>query len=390
MRSHECSEEAASRRPHKRVRLLVSIIGWLMATSLPSVCPAAEPLPRSVLIIDQLGPNGPFNTAIASGIRAATSRDSGAPVSIYTEFLDLARFDSPEYDAIMRTTLEQKYGRKPIGVILVIGFEGLQHVLAWRKTLWPEVPVVFAFINEASLAQLSLPSDVTGRTFRLTFRDGVVAARLLVPGLKRLALIGEPLALLSSKSDLDRELAAYKDQIEIIDLMGLTMAEIKRRVATLHLKGHHVTVETALTGELAPVLGDRVQLQQVVLNLVMNAAEAMALVTDRPRLLRVVSESYDGLGVLVRVEDSGRGIDPGDANRVCQPFFTTKAKGMGMGLAICRDIAEAHHGKLWASPGPRFGTVFHLVLPAAEQRARDAKARGQAEKVLHDGPVKVA
>jgi C4-dicarboxylate-specific signal transduction histidine kinase len=157
-----------------------------------------------------------------------------------------------------------------------------------------------------------------------------------------------------------------------------------------HLKDHRVTVETALTGGLAPVLGDRVQLQQVVLNLVMNAVEAMDLVTDRPRLLRVVSEPYEGLGVLVRVEDSGPGIDPGDANRMFKPFFTTKAKGMGMGLAICRGIAEAHHGKLWASPGARFGTVFQLVLPAAEQQARDGKARGQAEKALHDGPVKVA
>jgi len=111
---------------------------------------------------------------------------------------------------------------------------------------------------------------------------------------------------------------------------------------------------------------------------------------DRPRLLKVVSQPYEGLGVLVRVEDSGAGIASSDANRMFQPFFTTKAKGMGMGLAICRSIAEAHHGKLWASPGARFGTVFHLVLPAAEQHARDTKALGQPEKVLHDGPVKVA
>jgi signal transduction histidine kinase len=70
--------------------------------------------------------------------------------------------------------------------------------------------------------------------------------------------------------------------------------------------------------------------------------------------------------VLVRVEDSGAGIDPGDVDRVFQPFFTTKPKGMGMGLAICRAIAEAHHGKLWASPGVRFGAIFHLILPSAE------------------------
>jgi signal transduction histidine kinase len=90
----------------------------------------------------------------------------------------------------------------------------------------------------------------------------------------------------------------------------------------------------------------------------------MDTVTDRLRLLRLVSQPYGGLGVLVRVEDSGAGIDPGDVDRVFQPFFTTKSKGMG--LAICRSIAEAHHGKLWASPGVRFGAIFHLVLPSAE------------------------
>src|SRR5690349_6732031 len=118
MRLYGDLQEVVSSEARDFVRLLASIVGWLMTAAF-GVCMAAEPLPRSVLIIDQLGPNGPFNTAIASGIRAATSRDSGGPVSIYTEFLDLARFDSPEYDAIMRSTLEQKYGRMPIGVILV-------------------------------------------------------------------------------------------------------------------------------------------------------------------------------------------------------------------------------------------------------------------------------
>jgi signal transduction histidine kinase len=152
-----------------------------------------------------------------------------------------------------------------------------------------------------------------------------------------------------------------------------------------HLKDHRVTVETALTGGLPPVSGDRVQLQQVVMNLVMNAADAMDTVTDRPRLLRVESESYGGLGVLVRVEDSGAGIDPGDVDRVFQPFFTTKPKGMGMGLAICRSIAEAHYGKLWASPGVRFGAIFHLILPSAEPPEEDSP--GKSDEARRTGPL---
>jgi signal transduction histidine kinase len=112
------------------------------------------------------------------------------------------------------------------------------------------------------------------------------------------------------------------------------------------------------------VLADRVQLQQVLINLVINGAEAMASVTDRERLLLVATDIDDTGAVRVAVTDSGTGIDPGDLERIFEPFFTTKSSGMGMGLSICRSIVESHGGRLWvASTGPN-GTTFNLTLPS--------------------------
>jgi signal transduction histidine kinase len=139
-------------------------------------------------------------------------------------------------------------------------------------------------------------------------------------------------------------------------------------LAAADLRKHDITVDAALADGLPPVLGDGVQLKQVLMNLVTNAAEAMATVTDRPRTLHLTSNRGPEGGVLVRVEDSGPGIAPDDLERIFKAFHTTKATGMGMGLSISRSIVEAHHGRLWASTGARFGAVFHLALPAAGSR----------------------
>jgi PAS domain S-box-containing protein len=124
-------------------------------------------------------------------------------------------------------------------------------------------------------------------------------------------------------------------------------------------------VETRLElGEGIPkVLADRVQLQQVVLNLMMNAIEAMGSVPNGARLLGVDSELRDGRDILISVKDSGPGIDPADLDRIFDRFFTTKSNGMGMGLSICRSIVEAHNGRLWAEPDVRPGSVFRISLP---------------------------
>jgi len=129
------------------------------------------------------------------------------------------------------------------------------------------------------------------------------------------------------------------------------------------LQSHQIIVRTELADDLPLVLADRVQLQQVILNLTTNAIDAMSSVAGRSRILRLRSEIQEPHGVLVSVEDSGFGIDPKNVDRIFETFFTTKSGGMGMGLAICRSIIEAHHGRLWASAGTQDGSVFQFTLP---------------------------
>jgi signal transduction histidine kinase len=126
-----------------------------------------------------------------------------------------------------------------------------------------------------------------------------------------------------------------------------------------------VLFDTKLTNDLPPVLGDRVQLQQVLINLITNATDAMADVTARPKTLTISSSCNDELQVEVAVADAGVGIDPKHQGRIFEPFFTTKSDGMGMGLAICRGIVEAYGGRLWATSNHDFGTTVRFAFPAA-------------------------
>jgi signal transduction histidine kinase len=130
------------------------------------------------------------------------------------------------------------------------------------------------------------------------------------------------------------------------------------------LEAAGIAVELRLASELPLTCAHRVQLQQVVLNVVTNAADAMRTITDRARVLRMESKSFESTSVEVTVEDSGMGIEPENADHIFDAFFTTKADGMGMGLAICRSIVEAHSGTLSVSSNIPYGSVFRLVLPS--------------------------
>ncbi len=129
-----------------------------------------------------------------------------------------------------------------------------------------------------------------------------------------------------------------------------------------------VTARTKLAAGLPAVLGDRVQLQQVILNLIMNAIDAMIMITDRPRTL-LIKSAKDADGVLIQVQDSGKGLDPEHSDRIFESFFSTKPQGIGIGLSISSSIVEAHGGRLWATPGSAYGAVFQLILPKAESSA---------------------
>jgi predicted ATPase/signal transduction histidine kinase len=153
----------------------------------------------------------------------------------------------------------------------------------------------------------------------------------------------------------------------IQEVLTLTRSELQR---------YGIVLYTDLAANVQPVFGDRVQLQQVLRNLIINGVEAMSAVMDRPKVLAIKSQSIEADGVRVAVEDTGTGLDPATADRVFDPFFTTKPDGMGMGLSICRTIIEAHGGRLWAAPNTPHGIILQFKLPADGQDVSSASHIG--------------
>jgi len=606
------------------LRILILLIAGLVTT----VCAAA--LPRSVLIIDQYGPGLPFSVGISSGIRAAMISGSATQVSVYHEQLDLARFRGSDYEHSLNALFRIKYSDKQVGAIIAVGPAALEYVLRSRAELWPEVPVVFTFVDKPTITQLRLPPDVTGITLQSQPRDMVAVARTLVPNIKRIALVGDPPENQTYYRDLKKEIPIVAPDLEFIDLTGLTMTELRKRVAALpddtvilhtsiysdgegnslipadavarvaemanrpivvdldthfgrgtvgglittssslgdaagkialrvlngeiaanipvkesdlakpifdwrqlnrfgiseatlpaasevrfreltaweqyhwqimliaaalaiqttlivwlyyehrrrryaeadsrkalarfadmnriatageltasiaheikqplaamvtsakaglrwlaketpdldetreamkdvvkagdraneiirsiramfkkdsrveatvdlnnviqdvlrlvqgELETQGIFVQSGLTRPLPAVRGHSGQLQQVIMNLVRNAADAMHSVSGRPRVLTVKTAVHDPDDVLLSIEDSGTGIASEDIERIFESFFTTKSQGMGMGLSICRSIIEAHSGRLWASSSVDHGSVFNISLPTAK------------------------
>jgi C4-dicarboxylate-specific signal transduction histidine kinase len=129
-----------------------------------------------------------------------------------------------------------------------------------------------------------------------------------------------------------------------------------------------IALNTYLTDELIRVQGDRVELQQVIVNLILNAVEAMSSIDERMGELTIKIEKRETEGgVLVQVRDSGPGISPENLDRVFKPFYTTKTSGVGMGLSICRSIINRHGGRLWAGSNEPRGAVFQFMLPPAQE-----------------------
>jgi C4-dicarboxylate-specific signal transduction histidine kinase len=155
-----------------------------------------------------------------------------------------------------------------------------------------------------------------------------------------------------------RKAPARRDAVEINDAILEVIALTRTEAAN-----NSVSVRTQLAGGLPRVQGDRVQLQQVLLNLIINAIEAMRDVGEEEREL-LISTSHEPDGVSVEVRDSGPGFAPADLDRVFEAFYTTKPSGLGLGLSICRSIIEAHNGRLWASPNTPRGAVFGFIAPA--------------------------
>jgi signal transduction histidine kinase len=607
------------------MRLILRIAVWLMTFG-PLAGPlVAQPLPQSVLILDQYAGSLPWVGARNAAFRTLLNAGCAVPVSIYEEYLDFNRFAAPNYKESLKRHFGEKYRDKPVGLIVAFGPSALDYAADIRADLWPKTAVVFGEVAETAISRSSLPAGVTGTTINITFGELVVAARALVPDLRRIAIVGDLLDNLPAYRHFKEEIPIVARDLDLIDLTGLTMGDLRSRVAALPDKtaiiyttinsdragvsyvpaealslvaeaanrpivistetflgrgavgGFVVTPEAVgqdaarlalrmLNGEDASTIaagtnsvnkpifdwrqlqrwgisesvlppgseirfreltaweqyrwqitlicaalllqaaliswliyehrrrqraeiqsrnamtelifmnrragaaqlsgsiahevnqplagiaarasaalrwlragtpnlekaeaaleqivtashraadiitsvramfrketseklpidinkliltvlaivridlqrngvelhtqldekalvleGDNVQLQQVVLNLVMNAIEAMQSV--QPRVLTVKSEQSKADVAHISIEDTGPGIDPSNLNRIFSPLFTTKERGMGMGLSICHSIIENHNGRIWVLPGATRGSIFQFELP---------------------------
>jgi len=223
------SKEIGSR--HLR-RVYMTILVWFVACF---VCSAiwADPISqRSVLVLDQSAPLRPWSTAIINAVQSGKTDKSGRPISYHVEHLDLFSFGKRPYDDNLRTHLTDKYSDRSIDVILSIGPGALGFAVKLRAAAWPAVPIVFTAVSEETVPN-PIPPNTTGFFVHKTFANMVKAGQMIVPNLKRLVLVGNPFEGAVYYPQFAKEIRELSVAFEIVDLMGLPVSQIRRRVATL-------------------------------------------------------------------------------------------------------------------------------------------------------------
>ena len=212
-----------------------SIIGLAVAlTALRAfACAGAELRPRSILVLDQSEARGPFYYQLFSGLREVVTKDAKPHTTLYAENLDLSRFNGAAYEQSLQRYLKEKYQDRPIGVVVTVGAATLELALRWRDELWPETPVVFALVDEMDFARLKPPPDVTGTIVKLGLADSIAAARAVVPKLKTIALVGDQWDRQVVFRNWKDELPTAAAGLNVIEIVGQTMREIRSRVAEL-------------------------------------------------------------------------------------------------------------------------------------------------------------
>jgi signal transduction histidine kinase len=194
---------------------------------------AAEPLPRSVVIIGQEDPILPWNVAVSTVSRETLNTDSARRVITYAEDLDFTRFGGDRYKRQLQIHFREKYRFVPVGAILAFGPAALEFVISSRDSVWPDVPVVFGAVSEDAVSKMKLPEGVTGRTVRFRLEDMVRSARAVVPNLQQVALVGDPFERSAYFGNFARELPEQAKSVDFINLTGLPFGDVQRKVAQL-------------------------------------------------------------------------------------------------------------------------------------------------------------
>ena len=220
--------------------LLIGVAAFLT----PLQVTAEERRSRSILVLDQSDLRGPFYYSVFSGLRSVLSADDRSHITIYTESLDLNRFRGKNHEALLKRYLKEKYQGVPIGVVVAAGAATLELVLRWRSELWPEVPVVFAMIDEIDFGRLRLPDGVTGNIVKVPLADSIKAARTLVPDLQTVAFVGDAWDGLTVYRNWKGEIPIATSGLKVIDLVGQTMAEVRKQVA--HLPDRSAIIYSAM------------------------------------------------------------------------------------------------------------------------------------------------
>jgi signal transduction histidine kinase len=259
------------------------IILWAVLPLLSAITAFASETPRSILVLEQSDIRGPFYAAIFSGLRTKVNESSTGPVTLYVENLDLIRFRGDAYEASLRDHLATKYADHPIGVIVAVGSAALGYAIRWRDQRWSGIPIVFAFIDETAMARSTIADGVTGRFTRLRLADMVTAARDVVPDLKSIALVGDAFETQPVFGHFRDEVPQFSTELEVIDLTGLPMSELKRKVAAL--PGHSAILYTAIYSDGAGTY--------------FPPADAVAMIEEvANRPIITPAESYLGRGVV--------------------------------------------------------------------------------------------
>jgi len=209
------------------------LIVWLVALLVPVQLPAAEIRPRSILFLDQSDLRGPFYHEIFTVFRERVTADMQSRTTLYTESLDLSRFNGAAYEQILRQYLKEKYRDRPIGAVVAMGSVTLELVQRWRAELWPGTPVVFGLIDETDFARMKPSPDVTGGIVRLRLADSIQAAHAVVPGLRRIVFVGDHWDRQVVFRNWKDEMRTAAAGLQLTELVGLTMTELGRRVAAL-------------------------------------------------------------------------------------------------------------------------------------------------------------